>query len=104
MLEFVNGDIFDAPADMDMLRTNAGAILLSDPEPDWLTSKGQRAWMQPQMSYVRYETTPSQMRDALADMGALPMGRRSDSGAPNLDRLVHVMANGPRQGAQTMPA
>ncbi|MBW7860884.1 MAG: macro domain-containing protein [Rhodocyclaceae bacterium] len=73
---------------MDMLRANAAAMLLSDPEPDWLTSKGLEKWAQTPISYVRYETMPPQMRDALAGVGARPIGRRGEDGTPNIDHLL----------------
>lgn len=73
---------------MDMLRANAAATLLSDPEPDWLTSKGLGKWAQTPISYVRYEAMPPHMRDALASVGAWPIGRRSEDGTPNIDNLV----------------
>jgi O-acetyl-ADP-ribose deacetylase (regulator of RNase III) len=72
---------------MDVLQTNAAAMLLSDPEPDWLTSKGLGKWAQTPISYVRYETTPPHMREALASIGAKPIGRRGEDGAPNIDHL-----------------
>lgn len=73
---------------MDMLRANAAATLLSDPEPDWLTSKGLGKWAQTPISYVRYETMPPHMRDALASVGARPIGRRGEDGTPNIDYLI----------------
>lgn len=73
---------------MDMLRKNAEAILLSDPEPEWLTSNGLAKWGQMPVSFVRYETTPSDMRDALGRAGARPIGRRGEDGAPNIDFLI----------------
>lgn len=73
---------------MDMLRANAAATLLSDPEPDWLTSKGLGRWAQTPISYVRYETMPPHMHDALASAGARPIGRRGEDGTPNIDHLV----------------
>ena len=73
---------------MDMLRQNAEAILLSDPEPDWLASKGLAKWGQTPISYVRYETTPTGVRDALGRAGARPIGRRGEDGAPNIDFLI----------------
>ena len=54
---------------MDMLRQNADAILLSDPEPEWLTSKELAKWGQTPVSFVRYETTPASMRDVLGRAG-----------------------------------
>lgn len=82
---------------MDMLRANAAATLLSDPEPDWLTSKGLGKWAQTPISYVRYETMPPYMRDALASVGARPIGRRSEDGAPNIDNLVDAFDGPPNK-------
>lgn len=82
---------------MDMLRANVAATLLSDPEPDWLTSKGLGKWAQTSISYVRYETMPLHMRDALASVGARPIGRRSEDGAPNIDHLVDAFDGPPNK-------
>lgn len=73
---------------MEILRQNAEALLLSDPEPVWLASKGLSKWGKTPISYVRYESTPAAMRDALKRAGARPIGRRSDQGAPNIDFLI----------------
>ncbi|MBY5780157.1 macro domain-containing protein [Rhizobium leguminosarum] len=75
---------------MDILRIRAAAVLLSDPEPDWLTSKGLDKWGQVPISYVRYERTPPPMREALSKIGAKPIGRRGDTGAPNIEYLVEA--------------
>jgi len=73
---------------VDLLRQNAEAVLLSDPEPDWLAGKGLAKWSQTPISFVRYETTPAAMRDALERGGARPIGRRGEKGAPNIDFLI----------------
>lgn len=72
----------------DLLRTNAAAMLLSDPEPDWLTGKGLGKWAQTPISYVRYETTPIHMREALAGVGARRIARRGEDGSPDIDALI----------------
>lgn len=72
----------------DLLRTNAATMLLSDPEPDWLTGKGLGKWTQTPISYVRYETTPIHMREALAGVGARRIARRGEDGSPDIDALV----------------
>lgn len=84
----------------DLLRTNAAAMLLSDPEPDWLTGKGLGKWAETPISYVRYETTPIHMREALAGVGARRIARRGEDGSPDIDALVS--AAGP--GGQKLPA
>ena len=76
---------------MGMLRANAAATLLSDPEPDWLTSKGLDRWGRTPIFYVRYETTPPLMREALGNVGAKAIGRRGDDGAPNIDHLISAL-------------
>jgi O-acetyl-ADP-ribose deacetylase (regulator of RNase III) len=78
---------------MDMLRTNADAALLSDPEPDWLTSRGSEKWAQASISYIRYEQSSSFVREALDRIGAKPIGRRGETGAPNLDHLLTALRN-----------
>ena len=75
---------------MGILRANAAATLLSDPEPDWLTSKGLGKWAQTRISYVRYETMPPHMREALANVGAQPISRRGEDGKPNIDYLIRA--------------
>lgn len=72
----------------DLLRTNAAAMLLSDPKPDWLTGKGLGKWAQTPISYVRYETTPIHMREALAGVGARRIARRGEDGSPDIDALI----------------
>ncbi|MCJ2184414.1 macro domain-containing protein [Novosphingobium sp. 1949] len=81
----------------DLLRTNAAAMLLSDPEPDWLTSKGLGKWAQTPISYVRYETTPIQMREALAGVGARRIARRGNDGSPDIDALIAAVGPGDRE-------
>lgn len=75
---------------MDVLRINAAAVILSDPEPDWLANKGLDKWGQAQISYVRYETTPSAVREALGQIGGKAIGRRHDTGAPNIEHLLEA--------------
>ena len=73
---------------MDMLRGNAAVMLLSDPEPDWLMSRGARDWAPTQIFYIRYETTLPSTSEALADAGARPIGRRGFDGTPNIDYML----------------
>lgn len=78
---------------MDMLRANAETVLLSDPDPDWLTNKGLGKWAHIPISYIRYETTSPRQREALASVGARPIGRRSEDGTPNIDHLSIGLKN-----------
>ena len=72
----------------DLLRANAAAMLLSDPEPDWLTAKGLGKWAQTPISYIWYATTPVHVHEALASVGAHRISRRREDGAPDIDHLV----------------
>lgn len=73
---------------MELLRANAAAVLLSDPEPDWLRNKGLAKWGHVPISYIRYEAAPPLVREALASVDAKAIGRRGEDGTPNLDHLV----------------
>lgn len=75
----------------DLLRANAAALLISDPEPDWLTAKGLGKWGQTPVSYIHYESTPGHMRDALANIGARRISRRREDGAPDIYYLVSAL-------------
>ncbi|GAA4227518.1 O-acetyl-ADP-ribose deacetylase (regulator of RNase III) [Sagittula marina] len=73
---------------MDLLRQNAEAVLSSDPEPEWLSEKGLSTWGERRVCFIRYETMPLGMRNALEASGARPIGRRAEDGAPNIDFLI----------------
>lgn len=75
----------------DLLRANAAALLISDPEPDWLTAKGLGKWVKTPISYIRYETTPVHMHEALASVGARRISRRREDGAPDIHYLVGAL-------------
>ncbi|WP_435004706.1 macro domain-containing protein [Xanthomonas arboricola] len=75
----------------DLLCANAAAMLLSDPEADWLTAKGLAKWAQTPISYIHYETTPVHMRDALASVGARRISRRREDGTPDIGHLVSAL-------------
>jgi O-acetyl-ADP-ribose deacetylase (regulator of RNase III) len=80
---------------MDMLRANSEAVLLSDPDTEWLTNKDLSKWAHIPISYIRYETTSPRQRAALASVGAKPIGRRSEDGTPNIDHLNIGLKNEP---------
>ncbi len=79
---------------MELLRLNASALLISDPEPEWLTRKGLDRWQRTFISFVRYEETLSSTRDALRAAGAAAIGRRGDTGTPNLEHLLEPFCVG----------
>ncbi|MEX5491261.1 macro domain-containing protein [Pseudomonas fulva] len=72
---------------LDLIRRNASAVLLSDPNPDWLVSKELSRWGHAAISFVRYEATSLLVRETLETFGAKSIGRRGDTGAPNIDHL-----------------
>lgn len=73
---------------MALLRAGASSILLTDPVPEWLNSKSMTSWTKRPMFYLRYENQPDNLRRMLDQEGARPIGRRSDSGEPNLSPLI----------------
>ena len=72
---------------MALLRIGASSVLLTDPAPEWLNSKALHSWTKRPMFYLRYETQSDDMRWMLDKEGARPIGRRSDTGEPNLAPL-----------------
>jgi O-acetyl-ADP-ribose deacetylase (regulator of RNase III) len=73
---------------MELLRANAAAVLLSDPEPDWLGNNVVAKWGRVPISYIRYEAMLPVVREALTSIDAKAIGRRGEDGAPNLDHLL----------------
>lgn len=74
---------------MEFLRTHAMSLLVSDPEPDWLSGRSLSKWNSLPIAYLRYEAMSEQLRNALSAVGATAIGRRGESGTPNLDRLLN---------------
>ncbi|RWA58786.1 hypothetical protein EN833_31225 [Mesorhizobium sp. M4B.F.Ca.ET.190.01.1.1] len=79
---------------MDILRARAGAILLTDPEPDWLNNR-RAAWQSASISFLRYNPLPGELVQALESLGAQPIGRHPGSGAPNLSGLLAPWRSAP---------
>lgn len=71
-----------------MLRSGASSILLTDASPEWLSSKTMPTWTKRPMFYLRYETQSDDMRRMLERGGARSIGRRPDTGEPNLSPLL----------------
>ena len=80
---------------MDVLRARASAMLLSDPEPDWLIRRVPRSWRQRPIFFLRYDTLPDELLQGLAHIGATPIGRRADIGVPNLDGILATQIANP---------
>jgi|GEM_PF-439179 len=72
----------------EILREHASAALVSDPNPDWLIGRVASSWRQARVFYLRYDGQSERTRSLLADMNALPIGRRSETGAPNVESLL----------------
>jgi len=80
---------------MALLRTGASSVLLTDPVPEWLNSKSMISWTKRPMFYLRYENQSDNLRRMLDQEGARPIGRRSDSGEPNLSPLFYSFSSNP---------
>jgi O-acetyl-ADP-ribose deacetylase (regulator of RNase III) len=74
---------------MKLLKRRAQTILFSDPTPIWLNKKGVRNWSDRPIFYVKYEDVED-AREILEEAGARPIGRRADTGEPNLIPLFKV--------------
>lgn len=73
---------------MKMLRTGASSALFSDPNPELLENNSIRTWNSQPLFYLRYETQPDDIRQMLEREGVRSIGRRSDTGEPNLIPLL----------------
>lgn len=73
---------------MDALRMNAGAVILSDPDPAWISEKELDRWKNSPISFVKYDAVASSWRNILESTGAKPIGRRGEHGAPNIDFVL----------------
>ncbi len=72
---------------MSFLRSRAAGVLISDPEPDWLGSAPASSLAAVPVFYIRYEAH-SKIAERLQDAGARPIGRKAETGEPNLDALL----------------
>jgi len=76
------------------LRSNAGAMLLSVLEFEGDAYENSlRKWEGIPVSYINYENIPSLLRDTLSSFGAKSIGRRSETGSPNMDYLLSAFGN-----------
>lgn len=87
---------------MRLMRDRASGVLLSDPAPEWLNERSLHNWTERPFFYVRYDNSPEAVRGLLDKSGARPIGRRPDSGAPNLRPLSEVVSP-PEQDATEIP-
>jgi O-acetyl-ADP-ribose deacetylase (regulator of RNase III) len=72
---------------MHLLKSHARSVLLTDPAPNWLSSRLMHGWAEKPVFYLRYDGFPEQMLEMLNREGAHPIGRRPDTGEPNLALL-----------------
>ena len=72
---------------MHLLKAHARSVLLTDPTPTWLNSRVIHGWAEKPIFYLRYDSLPEQMLKILNREGARPIGRRPDTGEPNLALL-----------------
>ncbi|WP_445368160.1 macro domain-containing protein [Methylomonas sp. BW4-1] len=73
---------------MKMLLSGAFCALFSDPSPESLKNNSIRSWSARPLFYIRYENQSDDIRHMLEREGVRPIGRRSDSGEPNLIPLL----------------
>ncbi len=77
---------------MNMLKAGAASVLLSDPSPHWLTDKTMHGWAERPVFYLKYDNLSDNVRRILDHEGARPIGRRPDTGEPNLALLFSASA------------
>jgi len=77
---------------MNLLKAGASSVLLSDLAPNWLRDKTMHSWAERPVFYLRYDSLPEDVRRMLHHEGARPIGRRSDTGEPNLALLFSASA------------
>lgn len=70
-------------------QSNAAAMLISDPHPEWLLKRRKDAPKLP-ISFLRYDGMADSLRDALTERGAKPLGRRASDKAPKLEPLLNA--------------
>jgi hypothetical protein len=80
---------------IEVLRGNATSALVSDPEPEWITSRAGLSWKSRPLFYVRYDLLPDDIRRRLDELGARPLGRRADTTEPNLEALFGSLPEKP---------
>lgn len=86
---------------MKLFRGGASSVLLSDPAPDWLNERNIQNWDQRAVFYLRYDQLTNGAREMLERVGARPIGRRPDTGEPNLGPLFdlrHMRTGGENEG------
>ena len=87
---------------MRILKEGASSVLLSDPTPDWLSNRALHNWAERPIYYLYYENLPDSARRVLGDAGAHPIGRRPDTGEPNLTPLFAASSSSKRDHEEAL--
>jgi O-acetyl-ADP-ribose deacetylase (regulator of RNase III) len=77
---------------MNLLKALASCVLLTDPAPAWLSDQTMHSWAERPVFYLRYDNLPEEARRILDHEGARAIGRRPDTGEPNLQLLLSASA------------
>jgi O-acetyl-ADP-ribose deacetylase (regulator of RNase III) len=72
---------------MKLLKEKACSVLLTDPDPVWLNERSARNWSQRSTFYLLYDNLSEATLRELHEIGARPIGRRPETGEPNLANL-----------------
>lgn len=75
---------------MACLRAGTSVALLSDPTPEWLQGGGISNWSEKRIFFIRYGELSDGLCQQLHRHGARPIGRRPDTGEPNLAPLLEA--------------
>ncbi|CAN5675544.1 hypothetical protein BH10ACI4_BH10ACI4_11440 [soil metagenome] len=72
----------------EYLRKAASSVLISDPNPGWLSEKTSRSWGKNRLFYVFYGPPSPEFSDLYKALHARPLTRRADNGEPNVSALI----------------
>ncbi|WP_191084738.1 macro domain-containing protein [Roseococcus microcysteis] len=88
---------------MSFLRARAAGVLISDPDPDWLSSGLAASLGEVPVFYIRYEAN-SHIAARLQNAGARPIGRKAETGEPNIDALLAASKAANNSAGEATPA
>ena len=77
---------------LDFIRTRSSAMLLSDPDLEWIKHTDEK-WRKLPTFYLRYDVLPNEIYESINYPNITAVGRRSVNGAPNLDALLSTLDN-----------
>lgn len=75
---------------MDLLLTNSGSALATDPSPEWLIGKNGRNWHKLPLFYLNYGLLGERDQEALKQAGAWPISREQGTGLPKLGPVLEL--------------